>query len=119
MQTIGESREAWGWDIWRKAEDFAGKVKADKPFYVVFAAKGERARPNVFRQAFKAYFQRPPKMLGILVWSVDQARGLFELVPELSIPPDVPLDPALLSTDSADQCASIMETGQRMGVILS
>jgi hypothetical protein len=119
MQEIGESREQWGCDVWNKAQDFANQILSDKPFYVVFAAKSDKARPNVFRQAFKAYYSRPPKLIGVLVWFVDKAKGLFDLVPELSIPPDVPLDPELLSKSSKDASTRIMEVGQELGVVLS
>ncbi len=116
---IGEARDAWGWDVWKKAEYFAGKILSDEPFYVVFAAKQDKNRKNTFRQGFKAYYARPPQMLGILVWYVDKAKGVFELVPQLSTPPDVPLDPSLLSKDSKDQSARISEVGQELGVVLS
>lgn len=119
-QEIGESREQWGRDVWAKAEEFANAMKSDeKPFYIVFAAKQDRGQPNAFRQAFRFYRQRPPKIIGVLVWFVDHKRGIFSFVPELSIPPDVPLDPDLLSTNSNDQFASVAEVGQKMGVILS
>ena len=118
-QEMQESREAWGWNIWRMAEDFASKILSDKPFYVVFAAKPEKSRPNVFRQVLKAYYEKPPKLIGILVWYVDKAKGLFDLVPDLSIPPDVPLDPALLSKDARDMSPALMEVGREMGVLLS
>lgn len=119
-QEIGESREQWGRDVWAKAEEFANNLKSDKkPFYVVFAAKQDKANPGVFRQSFRFYRQRPPKILGLLVWYVDNTTGEFRFVPELSIPPDVPLDEALLSKDSKDACPELMEAGQKMGVLLS
>lgn len=119
-QEIGESITAWGTDVWRQAEEMANNLKSDvKPFYIVYAAKQDKSQPWKFRQAFRMYRQRPPKLLGILVWYVDNAQGIFQLVPELSLPPDVPLDPTLLSTDSKDSFASIAEVGQSMGVLLS
>lgn len=118
-QEIGESITAWGTDVWNKAEDFANKIHADKPFYVVFAAKPDRGMDNTFRQTFKAYFQKPPKLIGILVWYVDRVHGLFNLVPELSIPPDVPLDPNLMSKDSKDTSTSLSEVGKQMGILLA
>lgn len=119
-QELGESREAWAWDVWRKAEEYASNLKSDKePFYLVFAAKQDRSRENTFRQSFRFYRQRPPQILGLLVWYVDHSRGIFELVPELSVPPDVPLDPTLLSTKSCDEMPSVMKTGREMGVLLA
>ena len=119
-QEIGESREQWGRDVWAKAEEFAGNMKSDrKPFYVVFAAKQDKANPGVFRQSFRFYRQVPPKILGLLVWYVDNTKGEFRFMPELSIPPDVPLDESLLSHDSKDASPALMEVGQKMGVLLS
>lgn len=119
-QEIGESREQWGWDIWRKAEEIANRMKSEqKPFYIVFAAKQDRAKPGTFNQTFKMYRERPPKLLGILVWYVDHKLGKFDLVPELSLPPDVPLDPSLLSKDSKDASPEVMEAGEKNNVLLS
>ena len=119
-QEIGESREQWGWNVWHKAEDIANNLKSDKkPFYIVFAAKQDKSQPGTFRQGFRMYRDKPPKLLGILVWYVDHTKGIFELVPELSIPPDVPLDPELLSKKSEDALGEVMAIGQKMGVILS
>jgi hypothetical protein len=120
VQEIGESREQWGLDVWRAAEEIANNLKSDtKPFYIVFAAKQDRAKPGAFRQGFRMYRQKPPKLIGVLVWFVDNSKGIFELVPELSIPPDVPIDESLLSTKSEDASQAIMEVGQKMGVLLS
>jgi hypothetical protein len=119
-QEMGESREAWGRDVWAKAEEFANGLKSDRePFYVVFAAKQDKANPGAFRQSFRFYRQKPPKIIGLLVWYVDHANGKFDFVPELSIPPDVPLDESLLSQERSDQSVRIMEVGQSMGVLLS
>jgi hypothetical protein len=119
-QEIGESREQWGWNVWHHAEDIANNLKSEqKPFYIVFAAKQDKSKPGTFRQGFRMYRDRPPKLIGILVWYVDHTKGVFELVPDLSIPPDVPIDEALLSKDSKDSYAAISEVGQKMGVILS
>lgn len=119
-QEIGDSREQWGWNVWHQAEEIANNLKSDRePFYIVFAAKQDKSKEGTFRQSFRMYRQRPPKLLGILVWYVDNTRGVFELVPELSLPPDVPIDPSLLSTERADASSALMEVGQKMGVLLS
>lgn len=117
---IGEAREALGRDVWQMAEDFASNLKSDKkPFYVVYAAKHDRHNPSVIRQSFRFYRQRPPKIIGLLVWYADHSKGIFRFVPELSIPPDVPIDPNLLSKDSKDELPSVMEKGQEMNVLLA
>ena len=124
-QEIGESREAWGLSIMKMAEDFANQASSDgRPFYIVYAAKADRGMSNimghgVFKQAFKAYYQKPPAMLGILVWHVDHSKGEFRFVPELSAPPDVPVDPELLSDKAADASPRVMEQGKKLNVLRS
>lgn len=119
-QEIGESREKWGWDVWHMAEDFANNMKSEvRPFYIVYAAKPDRSNPSIFRQTMKAYYQRPPAMLGILVWYVNHPLGEFRFIPELSAPADVPLNPELLSEKAEDALPSVMEKGNKMGVLLS
>lgn len=119
-QEIGESRETWGRDVWLQAENFAENMKSTTtPFYIVYACKPDTSQRGVFRQAFKAYSQRPPAMLGILVWFVDHSKGEFRFVPELSAPPDIPLDPNLLSTKASDAFESISHQGQKLHALVS
>lgn len=115
---MGEVREKMAEDCWRQAEDFASKVKSEKPFYVVFFAKAD-ASVNGIRQAFKAYHTRPSGILGILVWYVNHSLGMFEFMPELSSPPDVPVNPLLLSTRSEDQFTGLMDKGKDLNVLVS
>ena len=120
MQEIGESREQWGRDVMEMAEDFANNMKSEvKPFYIVYACKSDKSNENVFRQSMKAYYNRPPKLLGVLVWYVNHPLGEFRFVPELSFPPDVPLDPHLLSDKAYDAFGSVSSKGQEVGVLLS
>jgi len=120
VQEIGESRESLGRDVWNKAEHIANEMKNDSmPFYIVYAAKHDKKEPHKIRQAFRMYRQAPPKIIGLLVWYVDNAKGIFELVPELSIPPDVPVDESLLSKDKKEFFPQVAEAGKRMGVLLS
>jgi hypothetical protein len=58
-------------------------------------------------------------ILGILVWYVDNEKGIFEFRPELSAPHDVPLDPKLLSDKASDASASVAEQGEKLKVIVS
>jgi hypothetical protein len=124
-QEIGESREKWGWDVMHMAEEFANKMKSEvKPFYIVYACKEDKGMSNrmgktAFKQAMKAYYDRPPAMLGILVWYVNHPLGEFKFMPELSYPPDVPLDPSLLSDKASDVSASVARQGEKMNVLVS
>lgn len=120
MQEIGESREAWGRDVWEGAQKFAESMRSEeRPFYIVFAAKPDVGRPGTFRQAFKAYYHRPAPLLGILVWFVDHRQAKFEFLPELSSPPDIPLDQSLLSTRPEDFAPGIAARGKSLNVLVS
>lgn len=125
VQTIGESREAWGWDVVKKIEDFANNLKSEtRPFYIVYACKEDKGASNrlgtpAFKQAIKAYYQKPPVMFGILVWYVDNNKGEFRFVPELSAPPDIPIDPNLVSDRSEDVSARVATQGEKLKAILS
>ena len=118
MLEMGEVRESMAWDCVKQAEDFASNIKSDKPFYVVFHAKPD-VSVNGIRQAFKAYYTRPAGVLGILVWYVNHPLGQFEFIPELSSPPDMPVDPSLLSDKREDQFESVMQKGKDLNVLVS
>jgi hypothetical protein len=116
---LGEVREKWAQDVWNMAEKFANTASADRPYYIVFAAKQDRTDAHKFHQAMKAYYAKPDPMLGILVWYVDKSEGKFEFMPELSAPFDIPLDPSLLSNKESDSFARIAEQGEKLKVLVS
>jgi hypothetical protein len=119
-QEMGESRDSWGMNVMKMAEDFANNMKhEDKPFYIVYACKPDQNKPGVFRQTLKAYHSKPPLILGILVWYVDHPNGVFRFESDLSSPPDIPLDPSLLSIDSNDSFASVASKGEKLKVLVS
>ena len=125
VQEIGESREAWGRDVWLMAEDFANSMKSEvKPFYIVYACKEDKGVSTrlgrfAFRQTIKAYYHRPEPILGILVWFVNNPEGIFQFVPELSAPYDIPLDPTLLSDKPSDTFGSVAAQGEKLKVLNS
>lgn len=124
-QEIGESREAWGRDVMALAEDFASHMKhEEKPFYIVYACKMDphetkRLGRTAFKQTLKAYFEKPPALLGILVWYVDHRKGIFRFEADCSAPYDIPVDPSLLSEKADDALTTVMEKGKAMNVLLS
>ncbi len=130
MQQLGETRDAMAFDCWNKAEAIANERKKDvKPFYIIYAAKpdphlsgavvnGQIAAGGI-RETYKLSYDRPPSILGQLVWFVNNPMGIFQFVPELSSPYDVPLDPQLLSVRKEDQAPSVMQRGEKMNVLLS
>ena len=119
-QEIGESRIAWGLDVMKMAENFASNMKhIDRPFWIVYACKPDNKTAGAFRQTIKAYYNKPPAIIGILVWYVDNIESKFEFVPELSAPPDMPLDERLLSDKSCDTFAGISQKAQKLNVLVS
>lgn len=119
-QEMGETREAMGHALMRLVDEWVNNLKSQtEPYYLVFAAKPDMHSPNAIRQGMKAYRARPPKLLGILVWYVDNSKGLVEIVPELSSPPDIPLNPELLSTKSEDFFSVVADQGKKFQVIVS
>lgn len=124
-QEMQESREAWGKDVVKLVEDFANAMKSEvKPFYIVYACKEDRAASQkmgraVFRQTVKAYHSRPPAILGILVWYVNHPLSEFKFVHELSSPPDVPIDPALLSCKAEDTSGRVASKAKDLKVLVS
>jgi hypothetical protein len=118
MQEIGESRLAMGEDVCLKAKEIADNMKAESsPFYIIYACKPDRVTPNVFRQTFQCYRYVPKGIIGLLVWYVDNEKGIFEFKKELSSPMDIPTDPSLLSTKSQDLYPDIAVQGERLKVI--
>lgn len=125
VQEIGESREAWGLDVVKLVEDFANNMSKERdPFWIVYACKEDKGMSNklgrvAFKQAIKAYKDKPPVILGILVWYVNHSTGEFTFCPELSAPYDVPLDPTLLSDKASDASARVMEQGEKLKALVS
>lgn len=123
VQTLGESREALALDVWKMAEDFASNMKREvKPFYIVYhakPAKGTFQGKLAIRHAMKAYYDRPKLMVGLLVWYVNNPLGEFRFIPELSSAPDVPTDPSLLSKKADDALPTLMEKGEKLGILLA
>jgi hypothetical protein len=129
-QELGETREALGWAVWHKAEEIANANKSNvKPFYIVYAAKPDPALRGAvingfvasggIRDVYLTSTSRPQPAFGQLVWFVDNAQGKFELVSELSLPPDIPVDPSLLSDKSEDQLYTVMEKGKQHKALVS
>ena len=120
VQELGETRSAMAQDCCKMAEEFAHNMKSEvKPFYIVFHAKPDRHNENCIRQSFKAYYERPQKLLGVLLWYVNNPLGEFKFIPELSSPPDMPIDASLLSTRSEDFFPSIACKASDFNVIMS
>ena len=129
-QLLGETRDDLALATWNKAISIANDYKSEvKPFYIMYVSKCDPHLQGAIvnglcvsgglREAWRLCHIRPPKILGMLVWFVNNPLGIFEFVPELSSPPDVPLDPSLLSDRKEDQSERVMEQGKSLNVLVS
>lgn len=129
VQELGETRDAMALDVWNKAQKIANDIRDVKPLYIVFCAKpdphlrgavvnGQMANGGI-RQSFRVTYRKPQMILGQLVWFVNKSLGIFDFLPELSSPYDIPLDPSMLSDRSEDRSSRVMEKGQQMNVLVS
>lgn len=117
---MSEIRDALSLEALSMVEKCVNELKSeDRPFYIVVCAKADNNNPGHINATIQHYFERPPAMLGLLVWYVDQTKGIVDFIPELSFPPDVPIDPTLLSDDPKDCSARVAESGEKMKVLLS
>lgn len=118
MQLLGDTRDDMAMDVCTEAERIANKMKGeDKPFYIVHFAKADRNNSGVIRQTFKMYHVVPKGIIGLLVWYVDNAKGIFKFCPELSSPPDVPVDPQVLSDRSEDFSERVAKQGKEFKIL--
>lgn len=121
MQEMGETREPMAGDCWsdaqRLANSYSKQLKHD--FWVLYAAKPHVNNPNAIVAGWEVIAKRPPQgMVGVLVfkWShVDQA---LTVDTELSLPYDVPLSEAELSTRKEDVVTTVAEAAKKSGSIL-
>lgn len=129
MQQLGETRNAMAEDCWRLAEKIADERKNDdKPFYIIYSAKVDpslrgadawgRHVAGGIRQSFRLSYDRPPFVLGMLVWFVNNPLGIFEFVSDLSSPPDIPLDPSLLSDRREDTSYALGNKAAEMNKVI-
>ncbi len=122
---IGDARQIWGEDVVKLVEKFANDMSKERdPFWIVYACKEDKPQSaklgkGVFKQAIKAYASKPPAILGILVWYVNHSTGEFVFCPELSAPPDVPIDASLLSDKASDASARVMQQGEKLKALVS
>lgn len=128
-EQLGEVREAMAQDCWAMAERIAhDRAKDPKPFYIIYSAKVDPALAGAdawgkhvaggIRQAFKLSYNRPPFVLGMLVWFVNNPMGVFEFVSSLSSPPDIPIDPSLMSTRSEDRSYALMDKAKEINKVI-
>jgi len=118
--TIGDLREDLSRETMNRVESYAnGLHKKQFPCWIVVCAKTDRFKSGQINASIQHYKKCPPKMLGILVWYADKEKGILDFLPDLSFPPDIPLNPADLSTKSSDSFESVAQKGEDLKVLLS
>jgi len=115
-QELGETSSAMSQNLLKMVEETARDTKKNTPFYIVFHAKADKVAGNAIRQAIAVYDLVPKNFLGILVWYVDKLKGILEFKPDLSSPPDLPVDPSILTGDFSPELAT---KGKRLHVLAS
>lgn len=114
---MGEVREEMAQGCVDYVMDFIHAMRNIKePFYAVYHANVDKLTPNKINQTVKAYHAKPPAMIGILVWYVDNKLGICDFRPDLSAPPDMPINPAFLSDDPKDLIVSVAQQGKRINL---
>jgi hypothetical protein len=128
-EQLGPIRDQMAFDCMAIAEGIAEDRSHDpKPFYIIYSAKVDPALAGAdawgkhvaggIRQAYRLSYDRPPFVLGMLVWYVNAPLGIFQFVPELSSPPDIPIDPSLLSTRSEDFSYALAGKAKEMNKVM-
>lgn len=120
VQELGETRDAMAAGCMKYVEDYVSKMKHEtEPYYLVYCARENNMNLGEIRQTIKAYRQKPPALIGVLVWYVDNKLGLMEFRPDLSAPWDIPSNPETLSDKSEDKFIRVMERGQQLKILTS
>lgn len=121
MQEMGETREPMARDCWadanRLAESYAKKMHRD--FWVLFAAKPHVKHKNALVMGWEVIAKKPPRaMVGVMVfkWSHQDKRLTVEA--DLSLPFDVPISEAEMSSKREDFIPTVAEAAKKSGSIL-
>lgn len=90
-----------------------------KDFWICFASKPHQGRKYAAVNGWEVVWQRPSKpVVGMLVWHVDHKKKEMNIVPELSLPYDIPLIETELSRDSRDVVPSVAMAGKNSGSVM-
>lgn len=121
MQEMGETREPMASDCWtdanRLAEMYAKKMNRD--FWVLYAAKPHTQNQQAIVAGWEVIAKRPPApMVGVLVFKWSHQDKRLSVETDLSLPYDIPLSEAELSTSSKDVVHTLGETAKKSGSIL-
>lgn len=121
MQEMGETREPMAMDCWTQAQELAEKYaqKLKHDFWLLCAYKPHVNIPNALVAGWEVIAKRPPKgMVGVLVfkWVHKDKRLIVEA--ELSLPFDVPISEAEMSSKSSDYTQTVADAAKKSQAIL-
>lgn len=117
-QQLGETREPMCAGAMKYVSDFVSNMSHEKePYWVCYCARPNYLVPNQIKQTVRAYGKKPPACIGILTWYVDPIKGIFEFLPELSAPWDMPQNPDTISEKSEDRFERVMQRGQELEIL--
>lgn len=108
-------------DCWtdanRLAEKYAKHLKHD--FWVLYAAKPHVRDKNAIVAGWEVIAKRPPKaMVGVLVFKWDYKDKRLTVEQDFSLPYDIPISEAEMSTNAKDVIVTVGEAAKKSGSIL-
>lgn len=121
MQEMGETREPMAAACWKDAHRFAEAYdKAlQRDFWVMFAAKPSNTYERAAVMGWRMAIKRPPRaMVGVMVFKWSHADQQLTVETDLSLPYDIPLSDAELSTSAGDFVPTIAAAAKKSESIL-
>lgn len=110
------ARDCWK-DANRLAEAYAEKFDFD--FWILFAAKPHVSIPNALVMGWEVVAKRPPAaMVGVMVFKWISKDKRLVVDTQLSLPMDIILNEAELSTDDKDVVPTVAMAAEKSGSIL-
>ncbi len=121
MQQMGETRDPMSFDCWndanRLAESYAPKLQRD--FWILFAAKPHVREKNALVMGWEVIAKKPPQaMVGVMVFKWVHKDNRLTVETDLSLPYDVPISEAEMSTQKEDIIATVGNAAKKSGSIL-
>lgn len=121
MQEMGETREPMAADCWSDANRLANLYakRLGRDFWVLYAAKPHVKEKHAIVAGWEVIAKRPPKaMVGVLVFKWSHKDKKLSVEPDLSLPYDVPISEAEMSSKKEDLIPSIAQAAEKSGSIL-
>jgi len=99
----------------KKLEEIINGNTSKKSYYIFKASNWTGNDSNVLKDTYMLMSRKPPKMLGTVLWLVDNVKGSLSRIWDL--PMDLNVDPTLL--DSNNEQAHVADSAQGVeGAIL-